>query len=44
MLTDLINLRWVSLTYVKIKFRENLPNSQKFRGTTQSGRSQGGQQ
>ena len=27
----------------KIKFRENLPNSQKFRGPTQSGRSQGSQ-
>ena len=26
-----------------IKFRENLPNSQKFRGPTQSGRSQGSQ-
>ena len=25
---------------VQIKFRENLPNSQKFRGPTQSGRSQ----
>ena len=27
----------------EIKFRENLPNSQKFRGPTQSGRSQGSQ-
>ena len=27
----------------KIKFRENLPNYQKFRGPTQSGRSQGSQ-
>ena len=27
----------------QIKFRENLPNSEKFRGPTQSGRSQGGQ-
>ena len=27
----------------QIKFRENLPNSQKFRGPTQSGRSQGSQ-
>ena len=27
----------------RIKFRENLPNSQKFRGPTQSGRSQGSQ-
>ena len=29
--------------HFKIKFRENLPNSQKFRGPTQSGRSQGSQ-
>ena len=27
-----------------LKFRENLPNSQKFRGPAQSGRSQGSQQ
>ena len=27
----------------QIKFRENLPNSQKFRGPTQSDRSQGSQ-
>ena len=32
---------WCSQT--KIKFREKLPNSQKFRGPTQSGRSQGNQ-
>ena len=30
-------------TMFKLKFRENLPNSQKFRGPAQSGRSQGSQ-
>ena len=37
-----INVRLIRNS-LKKKFRENLPNSQKFRGPTQSGRSQGSQ-
>ena len=33
----------VSYMAESLKFRENLPNSQKFRGPTQSGLSQGSQ-
>ena len=32
-----------AIHFLTVKFRENLPNSQKFRGSTQSGRSQGSQ-